>query len=771
MQHKIDLRDKLSKNIYSLSPLFAGISPSGETLGFTNYYMEINNTPFFGVSGEIHYSRLWEEYWEDELLKMKNGGINIISTYVFWIHHEEEEGVFDFSGRRNIRHFVKLCAKHGLYCIVRIGPFAHGEVRNGGIPDWLYGKPCEVRSLDKVFLLYTKRFYEKISAELKNLFYRDGGPIIAVQLDNEYGHSGAPWELTTGVSNEWLSSGSDGNEYMHALRDLAIQAGINAPIFSCTGWGGAATPDTMMTLWGGYAFRPWIFYSHKGVHPATEEYIYRDNHNNIVASTYNFEPRYKPETRPYLCCEMGGGMGCSYNYRFQLPFESVDAMANIKTASGCNMLGYYMFHGGTNPTGKHTPFLNESQVPKRSYDFQAPLGEYGQVRDSYRRLRCFHLLTKIFEKTLCAAKTILPDSSQDIEPEDVDFLRYAVRSSSTGAGFLFINNYQDHVQNKDKSGETVAIQLPKGDIVVENISLAIGENCVLPFNLEINGIPIRYALAQPLSSILEANGEAYAFFFAPEGMKPSYHFEKCPELKIEFGDVSIDENSVFCSPVEPTVFTACAGRKKVHFVTLTRKQSLDFQQIEWNGRSVAVLTDAALIASRETIKIEHVTNTVEYAVFPDGVLPAMKNAVSLGKSGIFNGYRLEKQPVEITPELKKIGPSRYIVKIPSWNTKTIKDVLLQVHYTGDIGHAFIDGDMIADNFWNGAVWEIGLREFAENLKHNPLTLYITPLKEQSTVNVESTMAGRREESTGITVGIESITATALYEWDFNSEER
>jgi hypothetical protein len=752
MQHKIDLRNSLSKNIYSLSPLFCGKNPKGETLDFTNYYMKINDAPFFGVCGEIHYSRLWEECWEDELLKMKNGGINIISTYVFWIHHEEEEGVFDFSGRRNLRRFVELCAKHGLYCIVRIGPFDHGEARNGGIPDWLYGKPCEVRSLDAVFLSYTKRLYEKLAAELKGLFYQDGGPIIAVQVDNEYGHSAAPWELTTGVSNEWLPAGNEGDAYMLALQDLAKQAGINAPFFTCTGWGGAATPDAMMTLWGGYAFRPWLFYSYKGEHPATEEYIYRDNHNNA-------------ESRPYLCCEMGGGMFCSYNYRFQLPFESVDAMANIKTASGCNMLGYYMFHGGTNPKGKRTPFLNESQVPKRSYDFQAALGEYGQVRDSYRRLRCFHLLTKTFEKTLCAAKTILPEGSSDIQPTDVDSLRFAVRVSSTGTGFLFINNYQDHVQNKDKSGETITIQLPESDIAIGNIALAAGENCVLPFNMEINGILLRHALAQPLS-LLETDGEIYAFFFAPEGMKPSYYFDKYPEIKTEFGNISVDGNSVFCSPSEATVFTAGIGGKTVHIVTLTRKQSLEFQQIEWNGKHVAVLTEAALIASRETIKIEHTANTVEFAVFPDCVLPVPKNAVPLGKSGIFTCYRLEKQSTEIIPELEKIGPSRYIVNIPSWDTKNIKDILLQVHYTGDIGHAFIDGDMISDNFWNGAVWEIGLREFAEALKYNPLVLYITPLKEQSTVNVESTMAGRKEESTGITAYIDSVSAAVLYEWEF-----
>ena len=99
------------------------------------------------------------ERWEDELIKMKMCGINMVATYVFWIHHEEEEGIFDFSGSRDIRRFVELCKRHGLYVILRVGPFDHGEVRNGGLPDWLYGKPFEVRKISEGFLDYTKRLY------------------------------------------------------------------------------------------------------------------------------------------------------------------------------------------------------------------------------------------------------------------------------------------------------------------------------------------------------------------------------------------------------------------------------------------------------------------------------------------------------------------------------------------------------------------------------------------------------------------------------------
>ena len=131
-------------------------------ISFTNYYMEVNGRPYFAVSGEFHYSRYPYQLWEDELIKMKMSGVNIVSTYVFWNHHEEEEGVFDWSGNKNLRFFVDLCGKHGLYVIIRVGPFCHGEVRNGGIPDWLYGRPFDLRSNDEGYLSYVRRLYSEI---------------------------------------------------------------------------------------------------------------------------------------------------------------------------------------------------------------------------------------------------------------------------------------------------------------------------------------------------------------------------------------------------------------------------------------------------------------------------------------------------------------------------------------------------------------------------------------------------------------------------------
>jgi beta-galactosidase len=97
-------------------------SPSGQTIGVNSRYLTLNGKPWLPVMGEFHYSRYPEAEWEEQILKMKADGVQIIATYIFWIHVEEIEGQFDWSGQRSLRHFVELCGKHGMYVYPRIGP-------------------------------------------------------------------------------------------------------------------------------------------------------------------------------------------------------------------------------------------------------------------------------------------------------------------------------------------------------------------------------------------------------------------------------------------------------------------------------------------------------------------------------------------------------------------------------------------------------------------------------------------------------------------------
>ena len=745
----LNLSESKKKDIYPLGENFSGKSPAGESVDFTNYYLRKNGRPMFGISGEFHFSRCREECWEDELEKMRLCGINIIATYTFWNHHEEKEGEFCFEGRRNLRRFITLCQEKGFYVIVRIGPFVHGEARNGGLPDWLYGKPFEVRENNEGFLSCTRRLYRKLAEQLSGLFYQEGGPVIGVQIDNEYQHSAAPWEMTAGVTNEWISPGHSGEDYMYRLRDIAREEGIVAPFYTCTAWGGAVTPEEMMPLWGGYSYRPWIYPVYQGEHPATDEYIYADYHNNDLRECGEFKPHYSPENRPYACCEMGGGMLSTYYCRFQFAYKSVDAMANIKMASGCNFLGYYVFRGGTNPKGNGPEFLNEGQAPKLSYDYQAAVGEFGQLRESYKRLKPLHSFANEFSKELCATSTYLPEGARKISPLDQKTLRYAVRMKDD-RGFLFINNFQDHAQTRLKKDETIVLELSGETIEVGPVSLAPDENCILPFNMDLNGILLKYALAQPVTRWTEGGTVCY-LFMVPDGMEEGFVFEE--------GTVVTESNHGY-----GRVYSVAREDKCCSIYTIPRNKMGDLYQLERGGRRIFVMTDAAVLGDKDEIPLETMEEETLVSVYPCDAFKESSQVIRRKTDkGMWGIYQISVEKKEIDVSVKQTGPSRYVINIPTDNMKGLKEGLLQIQYEGDIGQAFIDGEMIHDNFNNGAIWELGLKNFVDRLEKQPLTIYITPLKKGARVNAQSAMAARTEEVDETVASLNSAAVRPVYE--------
>jgi len=144
-----------------------GVSPTGHRVEVNSQYLTYDGKPWLPVMGEFHFSRFPQKYWEEEILKMKAGGVQIVATYVFWIHHEEVEGQFDWTGQRDLRDFVSLCARHGLNVYLRIGPWDHGEARNGGFPDWLVDKKIPLRRNDPEYLKYVARFYGQLGAQIR----------------------------------------------------------------------------------------------------------------------------------------------------------------------------------------------------------------------------------------------------------------------------------------------------------------------------------------------------------------------------------------------------------------------------------------------------------------------------------------------------------------------------------------------------------------------------------------------------------------------------
>src|SRR5699024_5136159 len=182
---------------------------------------------------------------------MKSGGIDIVASYIIWIHHEEINGAFDFSGQRNLRQFVEACNNANMYFYLRIGPWAHKEVRNGGFPDWVQHSGWDLRSDDPQYLKHVKRYFEKVYEQVEGLFFKDGCPIIGVQIENEYGHVGG-------------YRGEKGKNHMLTLKKMLQDIGFNVPFYTSTGWGGGVVVDNeTIPVFGGYVDAPW--------HPHTEE--------------------------------------------------------------------------------------------------------------------------------------------------------------------------------------------------------------------------------------------------------------------------------------------------------------------------------------------------------------------------------------------------------------------------------------------------------------------------------------------------------------------
>lgn len=761
MSYSIDLTRVEPKQIYPLGEKFRGTGPSGEVLGFTNYYMTKDATPFFGISGEIQYARVREEEWEDTILKAKMGGLNIIAFYVFWNVHEEVRGRFRFDGNRNVRKFLELCQKHELQAIVRIGPFCHGEMRNGGLPDWLYGMPFEVRSNDAGYLDCVRRLFRQLHLQFDGLYYSQGGPIIAAQIENEYMHAGAPWEMTTGISQEWVTGGNGGQQHMRLLKQIAQEEGIRTPFYTCTGWGGAMAPeDEMLPLWGGYGYWPWYFNDQNGTHPLTWEFLYQDNHNDAVSLVYNFDPIYPKESMPYACCEMMGGMFNSYRYRFVIDCASVDALANTKLASGCNLLGYFMYRGGTNPLGEKTPYLHEFYTPKRSYDFQAVISENGQPRESYFRLKLLNAFCTSFTRQLANTKTVLPPHMIGLHPEDLEPLRFAVRVEGE-SGFLFLNNYQDHAHKPAVNDESITLRLPGGNLVIDGISLASGENAILPFHLELFDAMLNTATTQPITT-MQAEMPC-AFFFMPEGMKPVYRFDADTVRNVQGCPAKLENGEWICTPDSRTgSFTLTTGTGPVRIVTLTRQDSLRFSKVTIGSQDYAFLSDGTLLWDGKTLRVESPEPAVTVTAYPGDVLKNCHGTPA--RQDIFVGCTMTRPNISMPVEVTAVGPSRYTLALPAEKLAGHKRVELHVDYAGDIGNLFLNGELIADHFCNGDTWVTRIDPWAGELQAEKLTLYITPIRRNARIHVDSPMAARFESSEDRISQLDAVKLVAVEEF-------
>ncbi|MFT3737808.1 MAG: beta-galactosidase [Breznakibacter sp.] len=613
------------------------LSPAGARFDLNNHYLIRNGQPWFPIMGEIHYARIPKQKWDESLLKMKANGIDIIATYVFWNHHEEEEGRFDWSDGRDLKAFVEACARHGLYVWLRIGPWCHGEARNGGFPDWLLRK-TNVRGNHPLFMQHVGRLFGEIGEQVNLQLFKNGGPIIGCQIENEFN-----FKSQTGL------------DYMLALKGMAVGAGIDVPYYSVTSWPGTNPGQRdFLLMYGAYPDAPWS----KGTRqlPPRPDYLFRKlaNDASIGADLTGTSKIEANDLFPYLSAELGGGNQVTYHRR---PFiDSLDcvALAYAMMGSGANGLGYYMFSGGVNPRGKlttleenkHTNYPNDYSLI--DYDFQSPMGQAGQLRRSYHHMKLLHYFANDFGKELAVTYPFFPDSMPD-GVDDGQTLRCAMRAGN-GSGYVFVSQFQRYGQMQDVPNVRFCVQTKNGTEVFPHRPVTVKANtqAIFPFHMPMGDAVLKYATAQPVCII---NGKIPTYVFtAVDGIMPELAFVASTVRRIK-GTVWQPEgdNTLLLSDIRPD--TDClyevtdSKGKAFHVMVLKRSQALSAIKANVSGREHLIIGNADMVATDQEIKLLRKGE----ASFDVSVYPAVGRklfnqhggAIKYGRNGVFGRIQID----------------------------------------------------------------------------------------------------------------------------------
>jgi hypothetical protein len=729
-----------------------GTSPSGHALTVNDRCFMRDGQPWFPVMGEFHFARYPESEWETELLKMKAGGIDIVGTYVFWIFHEEQEGKFDWSGQRNLRKFIELCGKHGLYVWLRIGPWAHGEARNGGFPDWLVaGGP--VRENDPTYLGHVQRFFGQIGEQVKGQFWKDGGPIAGVQLENEY------------------HPAKDGEAHLAKLLELARGAGMDAPFYTITGWDKATLPASgFLPVFSGYTDQFWS--DSRTELPPNSNFFFtpiraEDNVSYLLQPKDRaYHDRYLPY--PFLTAEMGAGMATAYHRRPVMQADDSTAAALVKLGSGASLLGYYMYHGGTNPEG-HGP-LSESftgwngynELEVKSYDFQAPIGAYGQVRQTYRTMKLLHLFLHDFGAALAPMAAYFPSESPR-SLDDAITPRVALRSDGR-SGFVFINNYQRSHPSPPHPGFQVAVKLASGTVRLprQPITLPGGVYTHWPVNLPLPHATLCGATAQLVCHLEDP--DTYVFCAAP-GVPIEFDFalESGTTLAASRARVSDTDRGRFVSGVEPgrepAMTLRTGGGAVTTIIVLSHADGLNLWKSEMGGREQLLISPAALEFVDGRVQLEaRRAEELRVAAYPE--LPGRAPTAA---TGCFAEYvmsapdappelatvrqvkpALPAEPVRLNADPKRavaLEPtdadfaraSVWSIQLPERLVTGDAPAFLRIRYQGDVARLYAGERLLTDNFYKGTPFEVGLWRLTPEERRAGLTLKILPLRRDAPI--------------------------------------
>ncbi|KAF8652109.1 hypothetical protein HU200_063059 [Digitaria exilis] len=365
--------------------VIGGSSPANAAVSYDHKAVVINGQRRVLISGSIHYPRSTPEMWPDLLQKAKDGGLDVVQTYVFWNGHEPVQGQYYFSDRYDLVRFVKLAKQAGLFVHLRIGPYVCAEWNFGGFPVWLkYVPGISFRTDNGPFKAAMQTFVEKIVSMMKSegLFEWQGGPIILAQVENEYG----PMESVMG---------GGAKPYANWAAKMAVATGAGVPWVMCKQ---DDAPDPVINTCNGF---------------------YCDY----------FTPN--SNSKPNMWTEAWSGWFTAFGK--PVPHRPVEDLAFAVARfiqKGGSFVNYYMYHGGTNfDRTSGGPFI------ATSYDYDAPIDEYGLLRQpKWGHLRDLHKAIKQAEPALISGDPTVQSIG--------NYEKAYVFKSSSGACAAFLSNYK-----------------------------------------------------------------------------------------------------------------------------------------------------------------------------------------------------------------------------------------------------------------------------------------------------------------------------------------
>ncbi|NQX35128.1 beta-galactosidase [Herbiconiux sp. VKM Ac-2851] len=748
----------------------------------TSRYLERDGVPVIPVTGELHYSRVSRHDWRERLLLMKSGGVTAVASYVFWIHHEETRGDIRFDGDRDLRAFVELCAEIGLDFVLRLGPWCHGEARNGGFPDWVQDAPVALRTDDPEYLALVRPWFQRLADELSGLFVEDG-PIIAIQIENEL---------------------YDQPQHIATLKRIARDAGMRAPIWTATGWGGASLPDeVVMPLFGGYGdgfwvswdapwditFREHFFSSHVWDDPGIGADLRQ--HAGIGGESADaVELRTPSALFPAATCELGGGMVTAYQRRPRVAGLDVAAIAQNKIGNGSAWQGYYMYAGGINPPGRlglqeshATNYPND--LPRFDYDFGAPIGATGRLAESHAHLRRQHAFLEAFGSLLAPMPSSLPDEMPH-DVDDVETMRWAVRSDGTTA-FVFISRHQPFVPMPDYDDARFSIDLGDRRVAFPDVPITIptGTLARWPVGLDVGGVTVDWATATALT-VLEGDVPTLVLTAEP-GIVPRLAFGSSARIDAAPGVTVADGGVAVVDTTEPAVLRVTDGGHRLDVLVIPARLT-DRLWVLGAGEHRSLLLSAdplwadplwadPLWADGESLagRFEAAGPAVERYEPGSrrfGPVEAEITAPSFGPVELRFEVRTQSQ----TPPAgygeydgRASAPdddafeqhaALFELPLPSW---AVEGGELEVAWAGDVARLLVDGVVVGDQFWSGAPWIIDLARL-DLRPASVVELQVLPLHQDARVGLPRDADRRRRADGRALCAVDSVSAVRRGSW-------